>query len=572
MPEDSTGSPYPEYVWNYAVHADRQEQLFFWRLGFYPSYVSKEVVPAIEEVMRKCGIRSVVLYELYGIHDLLLRVWIPASCSVDRFRNALVEELSKHSLKTCDPFIVNKPVRHWLFPMGQPERPAIEGLTEKKIDSIESRTIHNGDLAVMKRDGLVVRFKDMLPDPMPSVVPIKFAVVVVGEPRLGLRQLQQFERTVAEVLDEAEHIDQPSLYSGFGFGHFLVLGAVQPENFYAIDSELIGALNKAHIQQVFDSRTYTYISGVPAYLRFTEGLSQSRAEAQAPAETTGISPVPNPDRFKNLGKLGEGGFAPVYHVYDTLEKKDRAIKVFASDDQESAQRELWALRLFHDDRVVKVYSIDEEQSTGRSYIVMEYIDGTPLSDYAEGRYPMDDRLAVEVIDNVLDALTVIHPDQTQIDAIKRKAEMSADQLGKLMELEEEALVHRDIKPGNIILRSDRSIKLIDFNISSPAGAAVRTVSGTPSYQAPDATSNVWDVSTDLFATAVVLYELICGAHPYPNAEPRSDRKPIDPRVRRPDLSDAFAEFLIKGCGPSRYERFQTAREMRAAMAKATESL
>jgi hypothetical protein len=576
---DSTGTPYPKYVWNYAVHAARQEQLFFWRLGFYPSYVSGDVVPAIDEVMSACGVQSVVMYELFGIHDLLLRVWIPASCPVDRFRNALVEALSRHSLKTCDPFIVNNPVRHWLFPKGQPEEEAVRQLAQGKIDALESGDLPSAERAVLKGQGLVAEFG---PDESARVdeeeseeeekVPsIKFAVIVVGEPRLGVRQLKQFEKIVAEKLDHASKIEQRSLYAGFGFGHFLVLGAVRPRFFYAIDEQVIGALNGAHIQEVFDSRTYTYISGVPAYLRFTEGLSRNELEPP-PAEAPGDSPVPNPARFDNLGKLGEGGFAPVYHVFDRHEDKERAVKVFSPSDKEAARRELGALRMFHDPRIVEVFSIEQEPDTGRWYLVMEYIDGRPLSAYAEGRFLMEDRFAIGVIDSVLDALAVIHPDQAQIDAIREKTEMSEDQLGKLIELEEKALVHRDIKPENIILLSDGSIKLIDFNISSPAGAAVKTRSGTPSYQPPDATNDVWDVSTDLFATAVVLYELICNAHPYPNAEPRADRTPIDPRVRRPSIPEPLAKFLLKGCMPHREERFQTATEMRTALAAAAESL
>lgn len=574
---DSTGAPYPTHVWSYSVHAAQQEQLFFWRLGFYPSYVSAEVVPAIDEVMRACGIQSFVLYELFGIHDLLLRVWIPASCPVDRFRSSLVEALSKHSLKTCDPFIVNNPVRHWLFPKGEPEEEAVKQLTQEKIDAVESGATPRADLASLEGQRLIaefgpdksVRFDEEESEEEKRVASIKFAIIVVGEPRLGVRQLQQFERIVRDKLDRASKVEMRSLYAGFGFGHFLILGAVRPRFFYAIDEQLIGALNEAHIQEVFDSRTYTYISGVPAYLRFTEGLSQAEPP---PVEAPAVSPVPNPDRFENLGKLGEGGFAPVYHVFDKLEKRERAIKVFDPGDKQSAQRELWALRMFHDPRIVEIISIGEDSETKRSYLVMEYIEGMPLSAYAEGRFLMEDRFAVRAIDNVLDALTVIHPDQAQIDAIREKTEMSEDQLGKLMELEEKALVHRDIKPGNIILLSDGSIKLIDFNISSPAGAEVRTRSGTPSYQPPDATNDVWDVSTDLFATAVVLYELICNAHPYPNAEPRADRAPIDPRVRRPSIPEPLAEFLLKGCMPHRADRFQTATEMRDALAVAAECL
>ena len=73
-------------------------------------------------------------------------------------------------------------------------------------------------------------------------------------------------------------------------------------------------------------------------------------------------------------------------------------------------------------------------------------------------------------------------------------------------------------------------KLLDFNIASRVGDPVRTQSGTPPYQAPDADLTRWDVSTDLFAVGVMLYELLCnGQHPYPNSRPMVDEPIIDPR-------------------------------------------
>jgi hypothetical protein len=255
---DSTGAEYPGIVWNHNVHEKRHEQLFFWRLGFYPSFISKDVVNAIDEVVRECGIKSIVLYELFGVHDLLLRVWIPAGCPVDTFRNSLLDRLSRHYLKTCDPFIVNHAVRHWLFPKGPPDREDVDGLTQSKVEAVESGRASSAEVAELKGLNLIAPFPLAGADSggnQPAQPLIKFAVIVVGEPRLGVRQVEQFEQTVAEILDEAASLKQRSLYAGFGFGHFLILGAVRLEHFYAIDEELITGLNKAHIQHVYDSRT-----------------------------------------------------------------------------------------------------------------------------------------------------------------------------------------------------------------------------------------------------------------------------------------------------------------------------
>ncbi len=103
-------------------------------------------------------------------------------------------------------------------------------------------------------------------------------------------------------------------------------------------------------------------------------------------------------------------------------------------------------------------------------------------------------------------------------------------------------MHRDIKPSNIMLTS-RGVKLLDFNIASPAGDPVVTRSGTPPYQPPDLLQTNWDVSTDLFVAGMVLYQLLCHEHPYEGGSPRSDREPRDPRAFTPGLSPALAAFL-----------------------------
>jgi len=89
----------------------------------------------------------------------------------------------------------------------------------------------------------------------------------------------------------------------------------------------------------------------------------------------------------------------------------------------------------------------------------------------------------------------------------------------------------------------------------------------PPYQPPDADLTRWEVTPDLFAVGVILYELLCNAHPYPNARPMVDEPVIDPRKIRPDLRADLAEFLIKACASLKADRFSTAAEMRDALRK-----
>ena len=270
------------------------------------------------------------------------------------------------------------------------------------------------------------------------------------------------------------------------------------------------------------------------------------------------------DRFEILDILGEGGFSKVYRVRDDVEDEERALKLFdTAAGYEAVRREIGALRKIHHPNVVEVFWAGKTNA-GDWYLVTEFIDGESLGEFTAGKRALRDREAMDVILDVLNALVAFHPDSERLEQLaakSREGELTEAELDEWMELKDQGLVHRDIKPLNVIL-TRTGAKLLDFNIASRVGDPVSTQAGTPPYQPPDPDLTRWDVSTDLFAVGVMLYQLLCnGHHPYPISKPMVAEPVIDPGTFRSDLNPGLAGFLIKACAPTRADRFSTAAEM-----------
>jgi serine/threonine protein kinase len=296
-------------------------------------------------------------------------------------------------------------------------------------------------------------------------------------------------------------------------------------------------------------------------------LAEVRASVRAKAAEYAVGDVID-GRFEVKGLLGDGGFSKVYHIRDELEGEERALKLFDNAAGYNAvRREIAALRKIHHPNVVEVFWAGKT-NVGDWYLITEFIEGEPLNMFITGEKGLRDREAVDVVLDVLDALVAFHPDSerlNELDAKRREGDLSEAEYREYRELNDKGLVHRDIKPHNVIL-TRTGAKLLDFNIASRVGDGVYTMSGTPPYQPPGVDLTRWDVSTDLFAVGVMLYELLCdGQHPYPNSQPMIGETVIDPRTIRSGLDSDLAEFLIRACAPDRADRFSTAAEMRLAL-------
>jgi Protein tyrosine and serine/threonine kinase len=295
--------------------------------------------------------------------------------------------------------------------------------------------------------------------------------------------------------------------------------------------------------------------------------AEVRSSAEAKAADYAVGDILE-GRFEILQKLGQGGFSKVYRVRDDVEGEERALKLFDSAaGYEAVRREIGALRKIDHPNVVKVFWAGKTNA-GEWYLITEFIDGDSLDEFVTGTRRLRDREAVDVALDLLDALVAFHPDAArlqQLEARRREGDLPEAESREWLELKDKGLVHRDIKPLNVML-TRTGAKLLDFNIASRVGDPVHTQSGTPPYRPPDAGLHRWDVSTDLFAVGVLLYRLLCnGHHPFPDAMPRVDVPVTDPRAIRRDLNPGLAAFLIEACAPASVDRFATAADMRLAL-------
>jgi eukaryotic-like serine/threonine-protein kinase len=200
-------------------------------------------------------------------------------------------------------------------------------------------------------------------------------------------------------------------------------------------------------------------------------------------------------RYQLEELLGSGGMSSVYRAHDTLLERDVALKILhehhAEDEEyvERFRREARAVAQLSHPNIVTV--IDRGEDEGRQFIVFEYVEGRTLKDLVD-EGPLDVRQALEVTIKIARGLGFAH---------------------------EHGIVHRDVKPQNVLLNDEGEAKVTDFGIARSLDldkmTQSGTVLGTSNYIAPEqATGKEVDVRTDVYSLGVVLFELLCGEVPF----------------------------------------------------------
>jgi eukaryotic-like serine/threonine-protein kinase len=245
----------------------------------------------------------------------------------------------------------------------------------------------------------------------------------------------------------------------------------------------------------------------------------------------------------------------IYAAYDPVIDRRVAIKLIRADllggeDQDAFiarfQREARAAGRCVHPNIVALYDFAVHE--GNPYLAMEYVDARHLGQILaeSGRLPAS--RAVAIIGQVLDALACAH------------------RVG---------IVHRDVKPANILLLADGRVKMTDFGIARFDGTALTldgAVIGTPSYMSPEqCRGDVVDARSDLFSTGVVLYEILCGERPFPGRNFTEvswklvNEPPPDIRVKLDIVSPALAAIVERALAKDPADRFASATEMAAAL-------
>lgn len=202
------------------------------------------------------------------------------------------------------------------------------------------------------------------------------------------------------------------------------------------------------------------------------------------------------NRYTITESIGQGGMANVYLARDLILDRDVAVKVLKYDFQDNKeaiqrfQREAMAASQLLHHNVVEVYDVDQED--GQQYIVMEYVRGTDLKQFIKDNAPITLELVVSIMSQILSAIELAHKYN---------------------------LIHRDIKPQNILITENNQVKITDFGIAiavtDTSITQTNTLLGSVHYLSPEQARGAnATMKSDIYALGVVLYELITGQVPF----------------------------------------------------------
>ena len=257
------------------------------------------------------------------------------------------------------------------------------------------------------------------------------------------------------------------------------------------------------------------------------------------------------ERYRIIDTLGEGGMANVYLAEDIILQRKVAVKILRLDLQNEPQtqarfqREALATSELSHPNIVSVLDVGTDH--GLPYMVMEYVDGPDLKEYIRENSPLDLREVIRIMDQILSAVALAHKHN---------------------------VIHRDLKPQNILMDKRGNIKIADFGIAVALNQSsitqTNSVMGSVHYMSPEQTrGGLVTKQSDIYSLGIILYELITGTVPFNGDTPVSvalkhAQEPI-PSIRKKDKSvpQALENVVLKATAKDPRDRYASAQVMKA---------
>ncbi len=255
------------------------------------------------------------------------------------------------------------------------------------------------------------------------------------------------------------------------------------------------------------------------------------------------------DRYEIIRLIGEGGMANVYLAYDTILERNVAVKVLRGDlaDDEKFvrrfQREALSASSLSHPNIVEMYDVGEDD--GNFYIVMEYIDGKTLKQLIKKRGHLTSSEAVDIMCQLTEGLACAH---------------------------DSYIIHRDIKPQNIMVLEDGMIKITDFGVAVAVNASdltqTNSVMGSVHYLPPEqAAGKGSTIKSDIYSLGIVLYEMLAGTMPFRGETAveialKHIKNPM-PSIRKvnPKVPQSLENIILKATAKNPKNRYNNVREL-----------
>ena len=259
-------------------------------------------------------------------------------------------------------------------------------------------------------------------------------------------------------------------------------------------------------------------------------------------------------RYRLIERIGIGGMAEVYRATDEVLGRTVAVKLmlpqYAADPTFAARfkQEAQAAANLQSPYIVNIYDWGRDDVDETFYIVMELVRGTDLKSAINQRGALNQRKAAEVASQVCAALSVAHG---------------------------YGIIHRDIKPHNVMVQPDGNAKVMDFGIARANGSAMTqtgSVLGTAYYVSPEqAQGKELTAATDLYSLGITLYESVTGKLPFEGPDAvtvalkQVNQEPVPPSEVNPDIDPDLEAIILKAMAKNPEERFTSAATMRTAL-------